>query len=109
MALTRHSCSPSLTFADISQVNRMNLSKYSHIVLNHGRYNELSGEKLKQYVEAGGTLIALGDGATWASRNKIGNATFKATVGADTKGKSYLMLTKRTLMEPCLLLVPSLK
>lgn len=76
-----------LTFADISQVNRMNLSKYSHIVLNHGRYNELSGEKLKQYVEAGGTLIALGDGATWASRNKIGNATFKATVGADTKGK----------------------
>lgn len=76
-----------LTFSDISQVNRMDLNKYSHIVLNHGRYSELSAEKIKNYVENGGTLIALGDGATWAGRNKIGSATFKAGTSADTKGK----------------------
>jgi len=76
-----------LTFSDISQVNRMNLSKYSHIVLNHGRYSDLSAEQIKNYVESGGTLIALGDGATWAARNKIGSAAFKAGVSADTKGK----------------------
>jgi hypothetical protein len=76
-----------LTLADISQVNRANLSKYTHIVLNHGRYNELSGEKLKAYTEAGGTLIALGEGAVWASRNKIGTASFKALASPDTKNK----------------------
>lgn len=76
-----------LTFSDITQVNRINLSKYSHIVLNHGRYGELSAEKIKAYVESGGTLIALGDGATWAARNKIGSATFKTSVAADTRGK----------------------
>jgi len=76
-----------LTFSDINQVNRMDLSKYSHIVLNHGRYFELSAEKIKNYVESGGTLIALGDGATWAGRNKIGSATFKSGASADTKDK----------------------
>ncbi|MBX2953542.1 MAG: zinc carboxypeptidase [Leadbetterella sp.] len=76
-----------LTFADISTVNRVNLSKYSHIVLNHGRYSELSAEQIKNYVESGGTLIALGDGATWAARNKIGSASFKAGAAPDTRGK----------------------
>jgi hypothetical protein len=76
-----------LTFADINQINRMDLSKYSHIVLNQGRYSELSGDKMRAYVESGGTLIALGEGAVWASRNKIGNASFKSSASADTKGK----------------------
>jgi hypothetical protein len=76
-----------LTLADIPQVNRMDLSKYTHIVLNQGRYSELSGEKLKSYTEAGGTLIALGEGAVWASRNKIGTASFKASASPENKGK----------------------
>ncbi len=86
-----------LTFSDITQVNRMNLAKYSHIVLNNGRYGELSAERIKAYVESGGTLIALGEGATWAARNKIGSATFKPGVAADTRGKKLPYADQSTI------------
>ncbi len=60
-----------LTIADINQVNRINLSKYTHIILNNGRYGELSEEAIRSFVVRGGTLITLGEGAVWASQKKI--------------------------------------
>lgn len=76
-----------LTFADISNVNRFSLSKYTHIVLSGGSYPGLNAEKIKTFVQEGGALILLNDASSWASRNNIGSATFKPGVSADTKGQ----------------------
>jgi Zinc carboxypeptidase len=76
-----------LTFADISQVNRMDLGKYTHLIINQGRYGELSEEKIKEYVAKGGTIIALGDGAAWLSQKKISSVGIKPEANNNGKGK----------------------
>ncbi len=75
-----------LSFADIKDVNRMELSGYTHIIINQGRYNELSDEKIKSYIQQGGVVVALGDGASWLSQKKISTVGIKA--GANNDGKS---------------------
>ncbi|MCP9767788.1 zinc carboxypeptidase [Lacihabitans sp. LS3-19] len=76
-----------MSFADISQVNRIDLEKYTHIIINQGRYGELSEEKIKKYVAGGGTIVALGDGASWLSQKKIGSVSVKPQASNDGKGK----------------------
>lgn len=66
-----------MSMADIDQVNRMDLSKYSHIILNNGRYSELKAEKIKSYIQSGGIVIALGNGAAWLAQQKIGSVKVK--------------------------------
>ncbi|TAD84588.1 MAG: zinc carboxypeptidase, partial [Bacteroidetes bacterium] len=45
--------------------NRVNLSRYNTIVMVSGNYEALSKEKLKAWVQAGGTLVACEDAVTW--------------------------------------------
>ncbi|SOE21803.1 Zinc carboxypeptidase [Spirosomataceae bacterium TFI 002] len=66
-----------LILADIDQVNRMDLSKYSHIILNNGRYGDLKADRLKSYVQSGGIVIALGNGASWLAQHNIGSVKIK--------------------------------
>ncbi len=70
-----------LSHLDISTFNRADLSKYTTIVLVSGIYNELNREKLRQWVQAGGVLIAMEDAVTWAATAGISNVTFKKVKG----------------------------
>jgi hypothetical protein len=81
-----------LAFADISQVNRMNLSKYTHIILNNGRYGDLSDDVIRNYVQRGGVLIALGEGAVWASQKKISSVGIKPGVSNNGNEKRPYVL-----------------
>ncbi len=76
-----------LSHADVASVNRMNLEKYTHIIINQGRYPDLSEEKIKGFIQKGGVIIALGDGATWLSQKKIGSVSVKTEPNNDGKGK----------------------
>ncbi|MFN8429435.1 MAG: M14 metallopeptidase family protein [Spirosomataceae bacterium] len=76
-----------LNMADLNQINRLDLSKYSHIIINQGRYNELSEDKIKNYLNSGGTVIALGDGAGWISQKKLVAINLKPEASADSKSK----------------------
>jgi len=76
-----------LSHMDISSVNRTDLSKYTHIIINQGRYNELSDEKIKGFLTKGGTIVALGEGASWLSQKKIGTVGIKSEASNDGKSK----------------------
>jgi hypothetical protein len=76
-----------LSFADVNQVNKINLDRYTHIIINNGRYGELSEEKIKGFLQKGGIVIALGEGASWLSQKKISTVTFKAEATNDGKSK----------------------
>lgn len=76
-----------LIHMDIASVNRADLSKYTHIIINQGRYSDLSDEKVKGFLTKGGTVVALGDGAVWLSQKKIGTVGIKAEASNDGKGK----------------------
>lgn len=55
--------------------NRVELSRYNTLILAAGSYNELNKDKLKSWVQAGGTLILTEEAVSWAAQN--GLATIK--------------------------------
>ena len=66
---------------EITTFNRIELSKYNTLVMVSGNYSELSKEKLKAWVQNGGTLICLEDAVQWTAQNGITNISFKKVAG----------------------------
>lgn len=69
------------TQLEIPVFNRVDLNKYNTLVMVSGSYGELNKDKLKAWVQNGGTLICLEDAVQWAAQNGITNIMFKK-VGA---------------------------
>lgn len=57
--------------------NRAELNKYNTLIMVGGNYNELNKEKLKAWVQSGGTLILTEEAVSWASQNGINDVRFK--------------------------------
>ena len=62
---------------DISVFNRIDPGKYNTLIMVSGNYGELNKEKLKSWVQGGGTLILTEDAVTWAAQNGISQVNFK--------------------------------
>lgn len=71
--------------------NRVDLSKYNTLILVGGTYEALNKDKLKTWVQNGGTLILTEEAVTWASQNGISQIRLKKiNTGADsTKYLAY--------------------
>jgi len=65
------------THLEITSFNRTEIDKYNTIILVSGNYGELNKEKLKSWVQAGGTLIITEDAVTWAAQSGISDVKFK--------------------------------
>jgi len=57
--------------------NRIELNKYNTLIMVGGNYTELNKEKLKTWVQSGGTLILTEEAVSWASQNGISEVKFK--------------------------------
>ncbi|WP_276498212.1 M14 family metallopeptidase [Pontibacter litorisediminis] len=57
--------------------NRASIDKYNVLVMAEGSYSSISKDKLRSWVQRGGTVIGMGTAAKWLSDNGIGNITFK--------------------------------
>ena len=57
--------------------NRVDLAKYNTIVLVGGSYPDLNKDKLKTWVQGGGTLILTEEAVTWAAQSGISNVLLK--------------------------------
>lgn len=57
--------------------NRADLSKYNALVLVSGNYTDLNKEKLKAWIQNGGTLICFEEAVQWAAQNGITNLSFR--------------------------------
>lgn len=68
--------------------NRISLNRYNTLIMVGGSYNELNKEKLKAWVQAGGTLILTEEAVSWAAQNGISDVKFKkAKLPADSTQK----------------------
>lgn len=72
-----------ITKVDISNIARTDLSNYTHMILVHGNYafEKSFEDKLKAWVNNGGTLITFKGASEWASKSGIVREKF---VPADT-------------------------
>ena len=62
---------------EVTMFNRIDINKYNSIVMVGGNYADLNKEKLKAWVQAGGTLILTEEAVTWAAQNSISDVKFK--------------------------------
>ena len=62
---------------EVGMFNRTDVSKYNSIVMVGGNYADLNKEKLKTWVQSGGTLILTEEAVTWAAQNGISDVKFK--------------------------------
>ncbi len=74
------------------EFNRTDVQKYNTLIMVGGSYSEMNKEKLKTWVQAGGTLILCEEAVSWAAQNGINQVDFKkATPIKDTTARlSYI-------------------
>lgn len=59
--------------------NRADISRYNTLILVGGSYPDINKEKLKTWVQSGGTLILSEEAVSWAAQNGISEVKFKKT------------------------------
>ncbi len=62
---------------EIPVFNRVDLNKYNTLIMVGGAYTDLNKDKLKAWVQAGGTLIVTEEAVNWISQNGITDVKFK--------------------------------
>ena len=67
------------THLEPSVFNRVELNKYNTLIMVGGTYPDLNKDKLKTWVQAGGTLILTEEAVSWAAQNGITDVKFKKT------------------------------
>ena len=77
-----------LSHLEVGTFNRVDVSKYNTLIMVGGTaYNELNRDKLRAWIQAGGTLILTEEAVSWAAQNGINGVTLK-------RGKSGVDSTK---------------
>ena len=75
-----------VTNLEVDDITKTNLSNYTFIFMPDGNYNiisEVGKAKLREWISAGNTLFATGNGAlSWLRDNNIGNIKLKAKKGS---------------------------
>ncbi|WP_430898980.1 MULTISPECIES: M14 metallopeptidase family protein [unclassified Paraflavitalea] len=65
------------THLDVSSFNRVELGRYNTLIMVSGGYGDINKDKLKAWVQQGGTLIALEEAINWCADNGITTVNFK--------------------------------
>jgi hypothetical protein len=72
---------------EIVNLASVDINRYNTIIMPGGSYPDLSkkeAEKIKRWVENGGTLIAVKDAAIWTTANSIGSTKYKKGAEPDS-------------------------
>lgn len=80
-----------LTKINIDQLQNLNLNLYTTLILANGNYSSFSTKtinKIEQWIQNGGTLIAYQDAIKWLNDSKFIDLTFK-TVKSEAKDISF--------------------
>ena len=79
------------THLEVASFNRANISRYNTIIMVSGNYQAINKEKLKEWVQNGGVLIACEDAVTWCNDAGIIKVDVKKTASAydSAKGLTY--------------------
>jgi hypothetical protein len=81
-----------------SVFNRVDLGRYNTLIMVGGTYTDLNKEKLKAWVQNGGTLIVTEEAVSWASQNGISGVSLKRIRPAVDSAKT-LSYTDREQLE----------
>lgn len=66
-----------LTLLEIAQFNRVDISKYNTLIMVGGSYSDLNKDKMKSWVQSGGTLILTEEAIQWAQQQGLSDLKWK--------------------------------
>ena len=78
------------THLETGSFNRVNIDKYNTLIMVGGNYGELNKDKLKSWVQGGGTLIVTEEAVQWAAQNGLTTVSFKKTKEGGDKILPYV-------------------
>lgn len=81
---------------EIPVFNRIDLNKYNTLIMVGGSYGSLDKDKLRNWVQAGGTLIVTEEAVQWAAQNGLTTVTFKKPKEDTAKQIAYVERENRT-------------
>jgi len=82
-----------ITKIDVKNLNRTNLTEYSHIILPSYSGSSINIDSIKSYLKAGGNLVAYRNSINWLEKNKIvsvdflKNERYASNVSFEDRGK----------------------
>lgn len=71
-----------LSLLEPAVFNRVDLAKYTTIIMVGGNYPDINKDKLRAWVQNGGNLVLLEDAVAWASQNEIGGFRLRRVRGS---------------------------
>ncbi len=84
-----------VSMVEMDRIGRIDLSRYNVIVLPNGSYGDLTAvDDLKDWIRAGGTLIANRGAISWARGQGIANVKYKA--GKSENGPRQIPYNRRS-------------
>ncbi|MHC2993386.1 zinc carboxypeptidase [Pontibacter sp. HJ8] len=84
------------SLVNAASVNNIDLSRYNVLVMADGSYNTITENgknRLRIWIQQGGTLIAMGNATRWLAGNKIGNFSFKKGEESEQSRKPYALMS----------------
>ncbi|HSR38118.1 MAG TPA: M14 metallopeptidase family protein [Phnomibacter sp.] len=85
------------THLDLAQFNRASLDRYNTIIMVSGNYNAINKEKLKEWIEKGGVLIACEDAVEWCANNGFAKLEMKKVASATDSLKNVKYADKEQI------------
>ena len=82
-----------ITKLDVKNLNRTNLTEYSHIILPSYSGNSINIDIIKDYLKSGGNIVAYRSSINWLEKNKIvsvdflKNERYASDVSFENRGK----------------------
>lgn len=75
---------------ETTRISRINLSKYTTLVMVDGNYDKELTKKVKDFVSNGGTLITLKGATEWAIKNKLVNEKLREEKADSSRTKTRM-------------------
>lgn len=86
------------THLEIATFNRIDPYRYNTIIMTGGNFTELNKDKMRAWVQGGGTLILTEEAIPWAAQNGVSTINFRRTRPA-VDSNARLVYTDREQIE----------
>ncbi len=83
-----------LSLVAIDQLNAANLAAFNTLIMVNGSYNKLNVDKIKKWVQAGGTIIATKNAGKWLAKNNISKVAYEAIKPDSTQQRPYDLMAR---------------
>jgi hypothetical protein len=78
-----------MTLCEIGRISGLNLSKYNVMILADGNYGGLPSEKIRQFVQEGGTLVATGKALNWLKNSGLAPVEWRQSSAPKPERRAY--------------------